>query len=187
MPPPTHLPVATKLLGLFVRGFWRRLAEWLPWWRPPQATGDPVEDFLRGIFEVIAKVEEQVRNGTYQPPEEKPRPTRKRDKKPPDKPPETAGRQRSPIPEPPMVDRTSDPPAIGARPAGPEPPPEPPPEVAAPEPRAAPPPTPPPSRPRPRDTSSRAAGRQRPRPVLRRRRSISARPERMPWRGLIIT
>ena len=76
MPPPTPLPVATKLLGLFVRGFWRRLAEWLPWWRTPQPTSDPVEEFLRGIFEVIAKVEEQVRNGTYQPPEEKPRPPR---------------------------------------------------------------------------------------------------------------
>ena len=98
MPPPTPLPVATKLLGLFVRGFWRRLAEWLPWWRPSKQTSDPVEEFLRGIFEVIAKVEGQVRNGTYQPPEEKPRPPRKRDKKPPDKPPEPSGRHRPPIP-----------------------------------------------------------------------------------------
>ena len=100
---PTHLPIATKLLGLFVRGFWRRLAEWLPWGRPRKEIENQVEDFLRSIFEVIAKVEEQVRNGTYQPPEEKPRPPRQRverEKKPPDKPPETSGRAVAPKPPP---------------------------------------------------------------------------------------
>ena len=54
------------------------VAAWLPWWRSPQQTIDPVEEFLRPILELIAKVEAEVRAGTYQPPEYHPRRPRAR-------------------------------------------------------------------------------------------------------------
>ena len=44
------------------------------------------------------QVEEQVRNGTYEAPEEKARPPRRREKKPPDEPPETGRHPAAPRP-----------------------------------------------------------------------------------------
>ena len=181
MPSHTPLPVATKLLGLFIRGFWRRVAEWLPWWRSPQQTKDPVEEFLRSIFEVIAKVEEQVRNGTYEAPEEKARAPRRRDKKPPDKPPETSGRARP-----------ASPPPIEARPRWPSPPPA---EPAEAQPADAAPPsaaTLPVATHQRRQTRrqspppSRAAARPPPRPAIRRPNVKIAQPKPTPSRDLFV-
>jgi hypothetical protein len=91
MPPPTPFPAIAGLIGLFVQGFWRRLAGRLFRGGSTRATDRLIEDFLRPILEEIARVAAEIQAGTYQPPESFPRPPAARKPEPPDKAPKTPG------------------------------------------------------------------------------------------------